>query len=166
MKPRSTAIAASLFAYMLMVLAALAQSALAPLAARAQEPQAIDPAGEAAIRATALDYIEGWYEGDADRMARALHPELAKRLVITQPEGWSVLNQQGAMTLVQSTGRGGGSDTPVQQQHKDVTILDVYENAASVRIYASGWVDYLHMAKWNGEWKIVNVLFELHPEAE
>jgi hypothetical protein len=26
-----------------------------------------------AIRATALDYAEGWYEGNAERMARALH---------------------------------------------------------------------------------------------
>jgi hypothetical protein len=25
----------------------------------------------------------------------------------------------------------------------------------------SGWIDYMHMAKWNGQWKIVNVLWEL-----
>ena len=37
----------------------------------------------AAIRATALDYVEGWYAGDADRMARALHPELVKRILVS-----------------------------------------------------------------------------------
>ena len=47
----------------------------------------------------------------------------------------------------------------------DVTILDIYQNAASARIYASGWVDYLHLAKWNGRWVIVNVLWELHPKS-
>lgn len=125
-----------------------------------------DSTDEAAIRATALDYIEGWYEGDGERMARALHPELAKRVVIALPDGRNVLDQMSAMTLVESTHAGGGSDTPPEQQHQDVTILDVYENAASVRIYASGWVDYLHLAKWNDEWKIVNVLFELHPRVE
>ena len=36
-------------------------------------------AEENAIRATVLDYIEGWFEGDAGRMERALHPELMKR---------------------------------------------------------------------------------------
>ena len=41
--------------------------------------------GLAAIRATALDYIEGWYAGDAARMERALHPELAKRICETDP---------------------------------------------------------------------------------
>ena len=35
-----------------------------------------------AIKQTALDYIEGWYEGNAERMERALHPELAKRIVL------------------------------------------------------------------------------------
>ncbi len=160
MTPRCSAIAATLFLLMISPLAVLAQSAVAPLAAVAQSVSE-----EAGIRATALDYIEGWYEGDAARMESALHPELAKRLVVTTPQG-SELVQMSALSLVQSTGRGGGSDTPVEQRHEDVTILDVYENAASVRVYASGWVDYLHMAKWNGEWKIVNVLFELHPEAE
>ncbi len=29
-----------------------------------------------AITATALDYAEGWYEGNAERMERALHPDL------------------------------------------------------------------------------------------
>jgi AcrR family transcriptional regulator len=31
------------------------------------------------ITQAALDYFEGWFEGDAARMERALHPELAKR---------------------------------------------------------------------------------------
>jgi hypothetical protein len=28
----------------------------------------------------------------------------------------------------------------------------------------SGWIDYMHLAKWNGEWKIANVLWELKPQ--
>ena len=27
------------------------------------------------ITAAALDYVEGWFDGDADRMRRALHPD-------------------------------------------------------------------------------------------
>lgn len=121
----------------------------------------------AAIRATALDYVEGWYTGDAARMERALHPELAKRIVNTNPQnGRSSLNQQSAMTLVQNTRNGGGKDTPPEQMQKDVVILDVYQNAASVRATMSGWIDYMHMAKWNGRWVIVNVLWELKPKGK
>lgn len=120
-----------------------------------------------AIRQTALDYIEGWYEGNAERMERALHPELAKRIVRTNPQNkQSRLDQMSAMSLVQGTRRGGGRNTTKERQHKDVTILDVYENAASVKIMASDWIDYLHMAKFNGRWVIVNVLWELKPDTK
>ena len=121
-------------------------------------------ANEAAIRQAALDYIEGWYEGNAERMERALHPELAKRIVRTNPQNnQSRLDQMSAMSLVQGTRRGGGKDTPKERQQKDVTVLDIYENSASVKIVASDWIDYLHMAKFNGRWVIVNVLWELKP---
>src|SRR6267378_8602278 len=122
------------------------------------------PADTTAIKQTALDYIEGWYEGNAERMERALHPELAKRIVHTNPEGKSRLDQMSAMSLVLGTRRGFGKQTPKENQQKDVTILDVYENAASVKIVASDWIDYLHMAKSNGRWVIVNVLWELKPQ--
>jgi hypothetical protein len=120
-------------------------------------------ADSSAIRQTALDYIEGYYDGDGARMERALHPELAKRIVRTNEQGRSQLGQMSAMSLVMGTRAGGGKDTPVANRRKDVTILDIYRNAASAKIDASDWVDYLHLAKWNGRWVIVNVLWELHP---
>jgi hypothetical protein len=116
------------------------------------------------VEGKSIDYIEGWYEGNAERMERALHPELAKRIVRTNQDGRSRLDQMGAMTLVQGTKRGGGKDTPKDKQQKDVTILDVFENAASVKVVASDWIDYLHVAKFNGRWVIVNVLWELKPQ--
>jgi len=135
------------------------------LSASAPCVQAQAAADSAAIRATALDYIEGWYEGNAERMERALHPELAKRIVNVDPRnGRNTLGQQSAMTLVQGTRRGGGKETPAAQQRKDVRILDIFGNTASVRVDAGGWVDYMHVAKWNGRWVIVNVLWELRPQ--
>lgn len=134
------------------------------LLALVREARAQSPADAAAIKQTALDYIEGWYEGNAERMERALHPELAKRIVRTNKEGYSNLGQMSAMSLVLGTRRGGGKETPKEKQQKDVTILDVFENAASVKVVASDWIDYLHMAKSNGRWVIVNVLWELKPE--
>ena len=124
-------------------------------------------ADAAAIRQAALDYIEGWYEGNSERMERALHPELAKRIVRTDPKsGRSGLGQMSAMSLVQGTRNGGGKNTPKEKQQKDVTILDVFENAACAKVVASDWVDYLQLAKWNGRWVIVNVLWEMKPETK
>ena len=119
----------------------------------------------AAITKTALNYIEGWYEGNAERMESALHPELAKRIINTDPKtGRSYFGHMGAMALVQGTRRGGGKETPKDKQLKEVTILDRFQNAAVVKIVASDWIDYLSVAKFNGEWKIINVLWELKPK--
>src|ERR1700736_1032546 len=123
------------------------------------------PNDSEAITKTALDYIEGWYAGDAARMERALHPELAKRMILTDPKtGRSQFNHMGAMSLVQRTREGGGKKTPQDRQLKEITILDRYNNAAVVKIIASDWIDYLEVAKLNGEWKIINVLWELKPK--
>jgi hypothetical protein len=130
--------------------------------ANAQTPSA--DADREAIKQTALDYIEGWYEANAERMERALSPDLAKRIVRTNDKGQSMLQQMSAMSLVQGVKRGGGKDTPKDKQQKDVTILDIFENAASVKVVASDWIDYLHVAKFNGRWVIVNVLWELKPK--
>ena len=133
--------------------------------AGAQTPTVSD-ADKAAIRQTALDYIESWYEGNAERMERALHPELAKRIVRKDPQGNNRLDQMGALALVQGVKRGFGKNTPKEKQIKDVFVLDVYENTASVKAVMSDWIDYMHMARWNNRWVIVNVLWELKPESK
>lgn len=129
--------------------------------------QNISPEDAAAIKKPAMDYIEGWYEGNAARMESALHPELAKRIVIVDVStGRSRLDSMSAMTLVQRTRAGGGTKVPKEKQQKDITILDRFNNAAVVKVIASEWIDYLEEAKVNGEWKIINVLWEVKPDSE
>lgn len=125
---------------------------------------AADLKDEAAIRAAALDYAESWYTGAPDRMTRALHPDLAKRIARRDKEGKPLLDHMTAEKLIESVGKGYGTKTPAEMQLKDVKILDVYENVASVRLDMSGWIDYMHLAKIDGQWKIVNVLWELKPK--
>jgi hypothetical protein len=125
-----------------------------PLAAQSR-------ADSAAIRSTALDYVEGWYEGNATRMGRALHPELVKRIVVTDTTtGKSVLQNMGASALVNGTRHGYGKSTARERQQKEVTILDIFGHAASVKATMADWIDYMQMAKVDGRWVIVNVLWE------
>lgn len=129
----------------------------APLPARAQT--AADSAG---LVSTAKDYIEGWYTGDAARMARSLHPELVKRLHTWDSTSKRfVVDNQGATRRTNGTARGGGTRTPKDRQRTDVRILDVFRGAAVVRVDADGWVDYLQLVREDGRWLILNVLWEL-----
>lgn len=121
-------------------------------------------ADTAAIRAAALDYAEGWYEGNADRMGRAVHPELVKRIVVfDSATGHDLIQNMGATALVNGTRRAFGRSTPTQRQEKEVRILDVFREAASVRVTMADWIDYLQLAKVDARWVIVNVLWERKP---
>ena len=118
------------------------------------------------IKRTALNYAEGWYEGNAEKMESALHPDLAKRIVRTNEKGQSGLGQMSAMSLVQGTRAGSGKQTPAAEQQKDVTILDITGGAATVKLEMRDWVDYMHIGKFNGKWVIINVLWEMKPRKD
>jgi hypothetical protein len=119
------------------------------------------PDERAAIRQAALDYIEGWYEADATRMDRALHKELVKRLLRTVggTEEFTSLNKT---QMVEATKRGGGKNRPADARNIKVDILDVYRDIASVRTECVDYIDYLQLAKSEGQWKIVNVLWQFN----
>ena len=116
-----------------------------------------------AIKRTALNYAEGWYEGNSEKMESALSPDLAKRIVRNNPQGQSGLGQMTAMALVQGTRGGSGKQTLKEEQQKDVTILDAMSNSATVKLEMRDWVDYMHIGKMNGKWVIINVLWEMKP---
>jgi len=79
----------------------------------------VSAADAAAIRQAALDYIEGWYNGDAARMERAVHPSLAKRMVSRDAaRGISLLNDMGAAQLIQGTGERSSRPTPKEGQQR------------------------------------------------
>jgi hypothetical protein len=124
--------------------------------------QTADDATQTAIRQAALDYIEGWFEGNAERMDRALHPQLAKRLVAVNPQtGQERFTHLTKEQMVNFTKQGGGSRVPADQRNIKVTILDTTKTMAFVRSDCSQFIDYLTLAKGEGgQWKIVNVLWE------
>lgn len=105
------------------------------------------------IQQAALDYIEGWYEGDAERMDRSLHPELIKRKILQ--DRLSTLGQDDMVELTQS---GGGKAFPGDKKNT-ITILDVYFEIATVKVESAEYIDFLHIGKVDGEWMIINVLW-------
>lgn len=112
------------------------------------------------IEKAARDYIDGWYEGNEERMQRALHPDLAKRRVDFLPNERAILSTVSADAMVEYTRLGIGKKSHREGQVNEVTILDVSAYTASVKTVSHQFIDYLHLAKMNGEWRIINVLWE------
>jgi len=119
-------------------------------------------ADSAGIRATALDYAEGWFEGNGERMARAVSPELVKRIVIRDTvSGKEMIQTMGSSQLVNGARRGFGKNTPKDKQEKDVQIYDIFRGVAVARVTMTDWIDYMQLARIEGRWVVVNVLWEM-----
>lgn len=131
--------------------------------AAAPASSAIDAATVAAIEATCFDYVDGQLEADPDRVARALHPDLAKRAVIGDtPYERLGLRRMSKEELVGLT-RQGALKTPKEQWDRTCRVLDVTDTAASVRLETPWFVDYFHMGRFDGKWIIVNALWYSKP---
>jgi len=116
---------------------------------------------KAAIKETALNYIEGWYEGSAERMDKALHPEVVKRAPQPfPPTGGMILNSASKSNMVEFTKAGFGKEFPKDKLKITVDILDMYKHIATAKTTTPQFIDYIHLVKMDGEWKIINVLWE------
>jgi hypothetical protein len=118
---------------------------------------AITDADREAIVASARDYIESWLDGDAPRMARCLHPELAKRSV--KPDGASgcMVENLTRKEMVDATAEGRGTR---YERPYDISILDAFGDIASVRVFSSVYMDFLHVARCGDRWLLLNVLWQ------
>jgi hypothetical protein len=113
----------------------------------------------AAVRATVTDYIESYYAGDAARMEKSLHPHYLKH-VISKSDGNLRMTEKTGLQMVQDVRSQGPADLPKSEQTEQITVLDVSKDMASAKLVTSHWVDYMTLAKWNGEWKIVSVVLK------
>ncbi len=116
------------------------------------------PADIDGVRAAALDYIEGWYAGDAERMERSLHDDLVKRTPLAgdDPEA-ADLRAVSKERMVEITAGGGGRD--VADPAIEVFVDDVSDDIASARTVCVDFVDYMQLVKTPEGWKIANILF-------
>ena len=143
----------------LAVYSLLAISRLAPgLPAQA----AVDRDG---VRQAALDYIEGFYEGDSTRFIRSVRPEVYKYGFYRDTTGsyrGMQMQWQGFHNFANRVKRGQ-TRTPANAP-KGVDILDVADQTAAVKVTAYWGIDYLLMAKYDGKWMISHILWQSPPK--
>jgi len=116
-----------------------------------------------ALTQTILDYAESCYSGEPDRRARVLHPALAKRTITVHPRtGRDMVTPMSVSEAIENV-RAVQTQTeklPQDQWRVDITILDVFKNVATAKSMSREWLDYIHLAKVDGVWKIINVLWQ------
>jgi hypothetical protein len=118
-----------------------------------------------AVRQAVLDYVEGIYNVQPERIERSVSPNLAKLGFYRPPTetayrpGRSMAFQQ-LVEIARTYNKEGKlrKDAP-----KDIQIYDVLDQTASAKLTAEWGIDYMHLAKMDGKWMIINVLWQSHP---
>lgn len=107
------------------------------------------------LEKTLRDYVDGWYDKDRDRVAKSLHPNLAKRSLNTENPG--TIDQFTRSSLLDVVSQYGGPGGPGRVF--EMEILDLQKEIASVKVISNTFVDYIHLCLIDGQWKILNVLW-------
>ena len=141
----------------LVIVMAMARSA------PAQSPAA-SAADRKAVEQAALDYIEGIYLADPARIHRSVHPKLTKhgfwRDDAAKPYGaQQTMTFDQLVQLATTWNKEKKRDTSI----KKVDVFEVLDQTAAAKVTASWGIDYLQLAKYEGQWKIINILWQAHP---
>ena len=118
---------------------------------------------EVAVQATLQHYIQGHATGDGAHMRIAFNP--AARLF------WSSADTLATRTSEEYIARSPGkpaADEATGVRKRSIEVVDVTGNAAIGKIVLdypdAHIVDYMSLLKTNGEWKIINKIFNVEPK--
>jgi hypothetical protein len=120
---------------------------------------------EEAIRQAVLNYANSAYLVKPELIDESVHPSLQKIGYTRQSveEGWREhwMNFYELKQLVSGWNKNGRFDPATAK--REVKILDRLDRTAAARLDAEWGVDFFHLAKLDGQWKIMNVIWQSYP---
>ncbi|HUP54652.1 MAG TPA: nuclear transport factor 2 family protein [Methylomirabilota bacterium] len=113
----------------------------------------------AAVEQAVRDYFDGWFDGDPERMARALHPSLAKRSLAQDADRTLFLSSITADEMVADTAAGSGIARGRQGRRYEIRIDEISAGIAAVTVHSDAYVEFLHLVHAPDGWRIINALW-------
>ena len=114
------------------------------------------------IRKTSLGYLIGLQQMKPDLMDEVMNDSLNKVTIgydrKLKKEIAKPTTHQQMIDFATSWNKANNKFPPVP--NNEVTILDIYNRVASVRLVSDNWVEYLHLIKLDGKWEIINLLWQ------
>ncbi len=111
------------------------------------------------------DYVLGLYNVEPDRIARSVDTNLHKlgyydyngetynHVQMTYQELYDLAGKYN------KDGSYANSDSP-----RKIDIYEVNDRTASAKLTAVWGIDFMHLSKTNGKWKITNVMWQRQPK--
>jgi hypothetical protein len=121
-------------------------------------------ADSAGVRQAVYDYVNAVYNADTSLVYRSVRPELAKRGYFIPRNASAYANEPMSFAeLVETARTWNAAKKDTSTWPKEVRVLDVLNQTASAKLVARWGIDYFHLAKYDGKWMIVNILWQSPP---
>jgi hypothetical protein len=117
---------------------------------------------EKGVRQAALDYVTAVYESKPELIERSVARDLTKHGFMRQKDGTYRRGRMSYDDLVQ-VAKEWNADRKRDTAIKEVQVLHVMDHTAAALVKASWGVDYMQLAKLDGAWKILNIVWQTHP---
>lgn len=116
----------------------------------------------AAVRQTALDYLNGVYDSKPELIERSVARDLTKHGFVRQKDG---SYRRGRMTYDEliNVARQWNADRKRDLSIREVTVGEVFDQTATAMVRANWGLDFMQLAKIDGRWQIVNIVWQTHP---
>ena len=131
----------------------------------APQARAQTPDDREAVRRAAMDYIEGFYEGDTAKLVRSVRPEVYKYGFYQPRDSTKYVGEQmpWAEFLAYANRVKARNRPPPASAPRDVQIFEVLNQTANAKVTAWWGTDYLLLAKFGDRWMITHVLWQSPP---
>ena len=114
---------------------------------------------KAAVVAVAQNYMDAYYTSDSARMQKTLHPDFHKRTLKTV-NGHTEISEDTVQSMVESVRMGSGKEDPRRRTSQNNRSAGCLPQVASVKVVTGRWIDYMHLSKSNGEWRVLDVVLQ------
>jgi hypothetical protein len=119
-------------------------------------------ADSAGVRRAALDYLEGFYEGDSTKHVRSVRPDVFKYGFWLPRDSTRFQGEQmpwAEFLAYTRRMKARGATTPASAP-REVQLLDVQDQTAAAKVTAFWGTDYLLIGKFDGRWMVSSVLWQ------
>jgi len=119
---------------------------------------------KAAVARAVREYTAAWYAGDEGRLATVLHPRFIRRIITRNRLGDEFFREDSRERMLEIVRKWGGDrPTPPAERQIRLVVLDVARETASARVDSAYYVEHIHLARDEGRWLVVDVLWENVP---
>jgi hypothetical protein len=115
------------------------------------------------VYAAIEDYVEALYKVQPERIQKSVHPNLTKK-GFWKGDGKETYSTEMTMTHQQlydlAAKWNAKGDAITKDSPKLIEIYDVQDQTATGKLTAEWGTDYFQLAKYEGKWLIVNIMWQ------